>query len=80
MLGKAIKDFAGAPAPSMKGTVLRFKQGNYIVQLTSGRTITAEPTSGLSPAVGDVVLVVLGSQSSIVGLLSKSAATKRVEV
>lgn len=80
MLGRALKNFLGDRGPSLKGTVLRFKQGNYIVQLTDGRTISAEPTSGLAPEVGDVVLVVTGTQPSIVGLLSKSAATKRVEI
>lgn len=80
MLGRALKEFIGDRGPTVKGTVLRFRQGNYIVQLTNGRTVSAEPTSGLSPDVGDVVLVIAGSQPSIVGLLSKSVATKRVEV
>lgn len=80
MLGRALKDFIGDRGPTVKGTVLRFKQGNYIVQLTNGRTVSAEPTSGLAPDVGDVVLIIAGSQPSIVGLLSKSATTKRIEV
>lgn len=80
MLGRALKNFIGDRGPTLKGTVLRFRQGNYIVQLTTGRTISAETTSGLSPDVGDVVLVITGTQPSIVGLLSKSAATKRVEI